>query len=147
MDQETQMDDEMSAGAQNLNWLVSAFAGRAAGVTRAIVVSSDGLLIAMSDGVERARADQLSAVASGLASLSHGAARCLDNRAVKQMIVEMEGEFLFVMAVSDGSALCVTADATADLGLVGYEMGMLVRRVGEELTPALRDELKASLPW
>jgi hypothetical protein len=138
--------DAMSAGAQNLNWLVAAFAARTAGVTRAIVVSSDGLLIAMSDGVARAQADQLSAVASGLASLSHGAARCVGNRVVKQMIIEMEGEFLFVMAVSDGSALCVTAEATADLGFIGYEMGMLVRRVGEALTPALRDELQAALP-
>jgi predicted regulator of Ras-like GTPase activity (Roadblock/LC7/MglB family) len=139
--------EEMSSGAQNLNWLVSAFAERSPGVTRAIVVSSDGLLIAMSGGVERTRADQLAAVASGLASLSHGAARCLDNAVVKQMIIEMEGEFLFVMAISDGSALCVTTDSTADLGFVGYEMGMLVRRVGEVLTPALRDELQAALPW
>jgi uncharacterized protein len=136
----------MSAEAESLNWLVSNFAGRTAGVTRALVISADGLLIAMSQGVDRTTADQLSAVASGLASLSHGAARCLGDRDVKQLIVEMDDEFLFVMAVSDGSALCVTATASADLGFVGYEMGMLVRRVGDAMTPALRDELQASLP-
>lgn len=136
----------MSADAESLNWLVSNFTSRTAGVTRSLVISADGLLIAMSDGVDRAKADQLSAVASGLASLSHGAARCLENGEVKQLIIEMDNEFLFVMAISDGSALCVTASSSADLGFVGYEMGMLVRRVGDALTPALRDELQASLP-
>jgi predicted regulator of Ras-like GTPase activity (Roadblock/LC7/MglB family) len=138
--------DRVSAEAESLNWLVSNFTSRTAGVTRSLVISADGLLIAMSEEVDRATADQLSAVASGLASLSHGAARCLGSRDVKQLIVEMDGEFLFVMAISDGSALCVTASASADLGFVGYEMGMLVRRVGDALTPALRDELRAALP-
>ena len=138
--------ERLSAGAQNLNWLVSSFAKRVAGVNRALVVSADGLLIAMSDGVDRAKGDQLAAIVSGLASLAHGASRCLENRAVKQMIVEMDGEFLFTMAISDGSTLCVTASDAADLGFVGYEMGLLVSRVGGALTPALRSELQSSLP-
>ena len=36
-------------------------------------------------------------------------------------IIEMEGEFLFVMAISDGSALCVTASVSADLGFIPLE--------------------------
>lgn len=138
--------ETLSNEAQNLNWLVSSFATRVAGVTRALVVSADGLLIAMSESVDRAKADQLAAITSGLSSLTHGAARCLGNQTVKQLIVEMEGEFLFVMSVSDGSALCVTASATADLGFVGYEMTLLVSRVGGALTPAMRFELQSSLP-
>ncbi len=138
--------DRLSAGAQNLNWLVSTFATRVGGVTRALVVSADGLLIAMSDGVERTQGDQLSAIVSGLASLAQGACRCLGDRAVRQMILELEGEFLFAMAISDGSTLCVTASSDADLGFVGYEMGLVVSRVGDALTPALRTELQSSLP-
>ncbi|MPY91939.1 MAG: roadblock/LC7 domain-containing protein [Acidimicrobiia bacterium] len=138
--------ERLSADAQNLNWLVSSFAGRVAGVTRALVVSADGLLIAMSVEVDRTKGDQLAAIVSGLASLAHGARRCLGNRMVKQMIVEMDGEFLFAMTISDGSTLCVTASAGSDLGFVGYEMGLLVSRVGDALTPALRSELQSSLP-
>jgi uncharacterized protein len=31
----------------------------------------------------------------------------------------------------------------ADIGLVGYEMSLLVARIGQVLTPALREELSA----
>jgi hypothetical protein len=36
----------------------------------------------------------------------------------------------------------VLADADCDVGSVGYEMTLLIERVGEMLTPALVDELK-----
>jgi predicted regulator of Ras-like GTPase activity (Roadblock/LC7/MglB family) len=137
----------LSADAENLNWLVSNFARRVPAVTSALVVSADGLLLAMSDDVDRSSGDQLSAAVSGLASLAQAASRCLHGKPVKQMIVEMEGEFLFVMSISDGSALCVMTGDDADLGFVGYEMGLLVSRVGDALTPGLRSELQSTLPW
>src|SRR6266508_3768160 len=65
---------QLSREAQNLNWLVNNFVQSTAGVAHATVVSSDGLLLAISDRLERARADQLAAVASGLASLTAAAA-------------------------------------------------------------------------
>src|SRR6266540_1384012 len=68
---------QLSKEAQNLNWLVNNFVRNVPGVAHAIVVSSDGLLMAVSDRLDRARADQLSAVASGLASLTQGAARSI----------------------------------------------------------------------
>ena len=69
---------QSSAGKRsNLNWLVSNFARSTPGVAHAIVVSADGLLMAVSERLDRARADQLAAVASGLASLTQGAARCV----------------------------------------------------------------------
>src|SRR5581483_9356136 len=65
----------MSQEAESLNWLISNFVERVPGVAHTIVVSSDGLLIASSEGLTRDRADQLAAVASGLASLTQGSAR------------------------------------------------------------------------
>lgn len=50
------------------------------------------------------------------------------------------------MSISDGSCLAVLADAQCDVGLVGYEMSMLVARAGAVLTPELRRELQATLP-
>jgi predicted regulator of Ras-like GTPase activity (Roadblock/LC7/MglB family) len=49
------------------------------------------------------------------------------------------------MAVSDGSSLAVLASPDSDIGLVGYEMALLVDRTGDVLTPALRTELQGSL--
>ena len=77
---------QLSREAQNLNWLVSNFARSVPGVAHAIVVSADGLLMAVSERLDRARADQLAAVASGLASLTQGAARCFDAGAVNQSL-------------------------------------------------------------
>src|SRR4029453_14724884 len=42
----------------------------------------------------------------------------------------MEKGFLFVMSVSDGSCLAVLASPSCDIGLVGYEMALLVARTG-----------------
>jgi uncharacterized protein len=137
---------QLSKEAQNLNWLVNNFVRNVPGVAHAVVVSSDGLLMAVSDRLDRARADQLAAVASGLASLTQGAARVFDAGVVNQTIVEMERGFLFVMSVSDGSVLSVLASPSCDIGLVGYEMALLVARTGDVLTPQLRAELQAALP-
>nr|WP_307251144.1 roadblock/LC7 domain-containing protein [Kineosporia succinea] len=118
--------------------MVDGFAQRVPGVAHAAVVSADGLLIASSAGLPRDRADQLSAVASGLGSLTNGASSLFAAGAVVQTVVEMQGGFLLLMAVSDGSWLGVLAAPTADIGLVGYEMTMLVDRVGQHLSPQIR---------
>jgi len=136
----------LSKDAQNLNWLVSNFAKSVPGAAHAIVLSADGLLLAVSERLDRDRADQLAAVASGLASLTQGAARIFSGGQVTQTIVEIERGFLFVMAVSDGSCLAVLAAPSCDVGLIGYEMALLVARTGEVLTPELRAELQAALP-
>jgi predicted regulator of Ras-like GTPase activity (Roadblock/LC7/MglB family) len=137
---------QLSREAQSLNWLVSNFARSVPGAAHAIVLSADGLLLAVSERLDRARADQLAAVASGLASLTQGAARIFSGGQVTQTVVEMEKGFLFVMAVSDGSCLAVLAAPSCDVGLIGYEMALLVARTGEVLTPELRAELQAALP-
>ena len=137
---------ELSADARNLNWLVSTFVDRVPGVQDAVVVSADGLPMALSDGLDRDTADRFAAVASGLVGLAHGAASRFGGGAVHQVIVEMERSFLFVTGISDGSCLAVVAEATCDVGLVGYEMAVLVERVGRVVTPELRAELQAALP-
>jgi len=140
------MTIELSKDAQSLNWLVESFVRNTAGVAHAAVVSTDGLLIAVSERLDRDRADQLAAIASGLESLTQGAARLFVAGSVNQTVVEMEKGFLFVMSVRDGSCLAVLAAPACDVGVVGYEMAMLVAKVGDVLTPQLRAELQAVLP-
>ncbi|MCK9874901.1 roadblock/LC7 domain-containing protein [Frankia sp. AgPm24] len=136
----------VSSDAQNLNWLINNFVDRVPGVAHTVVVSADGLLLAVSDGFPRDRADQLAAVASGLVSLTQGAARVFEAGAVTQTVVEMEHGFLFIMAISDGASMAVLAAPSCDIGLVGYEMALLVSRARDVLTPALRAELQGTLP-
>jgi predicted regulator of Ras-like GTPase activity (Roadblock/LC7/MglB family) len=50
----------------------------------------------------------------------------------------MESAFLFVMAAGEGSCIAVLAAQGADVGLVAYEMTLLVARVGEHLAVARR---------
>jgi uncharacterized protein len=135
----------MSQAAQNLNWLITNFVDNTPGVSHTVVVSADGLLLAMSEGFPRDRADQLAAVASGLTSLTAGASRIFEGGAVNQTVVEMERGFLFIMSISDGSSLAVLAHPDADIGLVGYEMALLVDRAGTVLTPDVRAELQGSI--
>ena len=94
---------------QDLSWLLANFADRVPGVAHAIAVSADGLLLAASRDLPRDRADQLAAIASGLVSLTQGAARCFEGGAVLQTVVEMDNGFLFLMSISDGSSFAVLA--------------------------------------
>jgi hypothetical protein len=125
-------------------WLVTDFTERVPGVAHAIVVSADGLLLSASVRLPVDRADQLAAVASGLSSLTQGAARCFEAGAVRETVVEMERGVMLVMAVSDGSSLAVLAAPNCDIGQVAYEMALLVERVGQMLTPELRAELQGT---
>jgi hypothetical protein len=137
---------QLSADARNLNWLVGNFARATPGVAHAMVISADGLPVAISERLDRQRADQLAAIGSGLASLTIGASRCFDGGVVKQCVVEMEGGFMFIMSISDGSCLAVLAATNCNVGVVAYEMAVLVARAGDVLTPSLRAELQATLP-
>jgi uncharacterized protein len=131
--------------ARNFNWLLNSFAERTAGVSDAVAVSSDGLLMAMSSTLARPSAEQLAAIISGMVSLGHGASVCFGFDGLEQVIVAMRRGFLFVSSISDGSCLGVVANRDCDIGLVGYQTTLLVERVGAVLTPALVTELKQEM--
>ncbi len=140
------MTATLSSEARNVNWLVANFVERVPGVRHALVVSSDGLPMAVSEELSREAADRFAAVASGLIGLANGVSVPFRAGRVHEVIIEMEHAFLFVTGISDGSCLAVLSAAGSDVGMVGYEMALLVERCGTVLTPALRAELRASLP-
>lgn len=135
----------LEPGAADVNFLLANFADETPGVADAIVVSSDGLLLAMSSGLNREEADRFAAAASGLISLAHGAAAPFDGGAVHEIVIELEAGFIFVTGISDGSTMAVMASDDCDVGLVGYQMGRLADRCGAVLTPAMRSALQESL--
>ncbi|MFI9388314.1 roadblock/LC7 domain-containing protein [Kutzneria sp. NPDC052558] len=122
----------------DLNWLLDNLVERVVDARHAVVLSADGLLIGKSDGLSRDDSDQLSAMASAFQSLARGAGRHFGGGQVRQTIVEMEHAFLFVTAAGRGACLAVLAEENADIGLIAYEMNLLVKQVGVYLSAAPR---------
>jgi predicted regulator of Ras-like GTPase activity (Roadblock/LC7/MglB family) len=128
--------------ARNFNWLLSNFVEETAGVTDAVAVSSDGLLIARSNTLNQQEGEQLCAIISGCASLADASDRLLDGNGLERVIMAMHLGFLFVCAIADGSCLGVVATRDCDVASVGYQATELVAKAGDLLTPDLREELK-----
>ena len=137
--------DRLSTEAQQFNWLLSQFAGTTPEVVDAIAVSSDGLLIAMSNTLNRANADRLAAITSAIISLAQGAGRVYDLGNPNKVIIDLDGGFLLVSSISMGATLGVLASRAANLGNLAYEMALFANRAGEVVSPALIEELKGSV--
>ena len=139
-----QGDEPMNRPAtmQDMGWLLTNFADSVAGIAHVVAVSADGLLLASSRDLPADRADQLAAITSGVVSLTEGASRMFSAGAVLQTVIEMDSGYLFLMSISDGSSMAVLAARSCDVGQVGYEMALLVERVGAALVPLPRDAVR-----
>jgi uncharacterized protein len=131
--------------ASQFNWLLNNFVQDTSGVADAVAVSSDGLLMARSESLDDAGADQVAAIISGFVSLGQGAVRCFAFEELNQIIIAMKGGYLFVSAMGKAGCLGVVATPRCDIGNVGYQMALLVERCGQMLTPELVTELKAQV--
>jgi predicted regulator of Ras-like GTPase activity (Roadblock/LC7/MglB family) len=127
-----------NSAREQLGWLLDNLVSRVANVRQALVLSRDGLVVAKSQTMTREEGEQLSAIAAGLQSLARGAGQQVGAGEVRQTIVELDGAFLFVMAAGRGTCLAVLAAGETDLGVMAYEMAMLIRRMGAHLTAAPR---------
>jgi uncharacterized protein len=121
-----------------IDWQLTDLARRVPGVRGVVLVSADGLCLAVSEAVDDTLGDQLAAAASGLAGLAAGAALLLRAGPVAQTVLEMDGGYLLVGAVGAAGLLAVHTDRHCDLGLVGYESALVAARVGHSLEPGVR---------
>ncbi len=128
------MASTRSANVEDLSWLLNDFANQVVGARHAVLLSSDGLLLAHSDELGVDLADQLAAMASSLQSLATQTGQLFDGGSVKQTLIEMDRLFLFLTKSGQGTRLAVFAEATADIELIGHEMTRLVTRVGQHLS-------------
>ena len=128
-----------AAAMQEMSWLLSNFADSVAGIAHVVAVSADGLLLASSRDLPADRGDQLAAISAGVVSLTDGASRMFQAGSVLQTVIEMDSGYLFLMSISDGSCMAVLAARSCDVGQVGYEMALLVERVGKALVPDRRE--------
>ena len=131
------MDHEAGAGNRvgQLDWLLDDLVRRVGPVAKAVILSQDGMALGASQTLGRDDAEHLAALAAGFQSLARGAERHFGSGggAVRQTIIEMESGFLLVCAAGSGTCLAVIAEQGADLGLVAYEMAILVRRTGDHI--------------
>jgi uncharacterized protein len=124
--------------AANLSWLLNDLVDRVPSARQAVVLSADGLMLGQSRGLTREDAEHLSAIAAGFQSLAKGASRHFRTGPVRQTVVEMESGYLFVTSAGMGACLALISAADADIGLIAYEMTMLVARVGQNMTSSTR---------
>jgi uncharacterized protein len=121
-----------------LSWLLDDLVKRVPQVSKAVMLTQDGLAIGASNGLSREDAEHLAALAAGFQSMARGAGEHFGGGRVRQTIIEMESAFLFVSAAGQGTCLAVLSTGDADIGLVAYEMAVLVRRSNEHLGVAAR---------
>lgn len=135
---------EQAGTAAQLSWLLDSFVQRVNDLRQAVVLSRDGLVMAAAQSVSREEADHLAALAAGLQGLARGAMEHCEASEVRQTIIELDSAFLFVMAAGEGTCLAVVSSADANVGVIAYEMAMMVRRMGKYL--AARPRLDAHEP-
>jgi predicted regulator of Ras-like GTPase activity (Roadblock/LC7/MglB family) len=134
------MNDDVMVRARKdgLNWLLDDLVKRLAGAERAIALSGDGLLLGRSATVDRESAEHLAAMASAFQSLSRGVGTTFGKGAVQQTVVELEYGYLVVTEGGAGACLALLASVHADLGMVAYEMNVIVQQVGATLSASPR---------
>ena len=121
-----------------LDWLLDDLLRRVPHLTKAVILSQDGMTLGASQTLQRDDAEHLAALAAGVQSLARGASRYFGGGAARQTVIEMESGFLLVTAAGSGTCLAVITGPGADLGLVAYEMAVLVRRSSEHIRVGTR---------
>lgn len=128
-------------GEMGVGPLLDELAGSLPGTEGVVVLSTDGLELAMSSGTVAHRASHLSAIAAGLHAIADAANRNNGGRRVDQTVVEMDYRMLVIVPVSAGALLAVVFDAVTDLSgardKIAWFAGRLsVHMADAELVPA-----------
>lgn len=141
----TNTTNASATSQSSLNFLLDGFVEETDGVIFAQTVSADGMHLASSGMFDRATHDTFAAIASGLTSLTDGAVENFGMGPVTRQIIETSDGWILLSRMSTTAAIGVTARKDADLGLIGYEMARLAKRLGVMLSPDVIDRLKQSL--
>jgi predicted regulator of Ras-like GTPase activity (Roadblock/LC7/MglB family) len=130
------MNNDMTGTARTdrLNWLLDDLVRRLAGAEKAVVLSGNGLPLGRSAALDGADAEHLAAMASAFSSLSRGVGTTFGKGGVLQTVVELDDGYLVVTEAGAGACLALLASIHADLGMVAYEMNVIVQQVGGALS-------------
>ncbi|MCX4095562.1 roadblock/LC7 domain-containing protein [Nocardia sp. alder85J] len=131
-------DAMLGTPSGSLDWLLNNLVDQVSGADAAVVLSADGLPVAGSDRLTREQIEHLAAIASALHSLGRGIGTHFGRGALRQTVIELEGGYLVASEAGDGACLALLAGLDADLGLIGYEMTVLVGQVRKQLAATPR---------
>ncbi|MFJ2478363.1 roadblock/LC7 domain-containing protein [Streptomyces sp. NPDC087659] len=111
------------------------------GTRHAILLSSDGMLRARSQGISRDEADRQAAALAGLQSISRSTTEFCGASETpwRQTLVEFAGGFVFLIAAGPGAYLAVSTSENVDMEAVTFRMHKLVDRLGKELSTPVRE--------
>jgi predicted regulator of Ras-like GTPase activity (Roadblock/LC7/MglB family) len=127
-------DAQVQAARNALNWLLDGLVNRVPGSEHALVLSADGLPLARSKSLDREDGEHLAAIASALHSLARGVGERFRKGTLQQTVVELAKGYLVVTEAGQGTCLALLAAIDADLGLVAYEVNVILEQVGEQLS-------------
>lgn len=133
----------MTTANQSLVWLLEQLVERTPGAKHAVVLSRDGLKLCWTSSLTIDQADQLAAIASGIASLSGAASVEFGNGSgdVRHAMTEFDGGLLLIIEAGEGAHLTVVAGDEADAGVIGHNMHELVERLGDNLAAEPREQV------
>jgi predicted regulator of Ras-like GTPase activity (Roadblock/LC7/MglB family) len=121
-----------------VGFLLDDYRERVAGVSHAVALSADGMLIAKTEDLPRDQGEKLAAITSGLVSLLDGANRAFGGGGVQSNLTELTNGYLITMSVNAGGSVMVLAAKNCDIGTVSHELSELIDKVGAALTPSTR---------
>ncbi|WP_405824401.1 roadblock/LC7 domain-containing protein [Streptomyces sp. NBC_00838] len=107
----------------------------------AVLLSADGLLMATSKDVDRDLADTVSALSSGMQSLSHNAkvfSSGTEEDVWEQTMVQFGASFLFLVSTGKRSCLVVTAEREVNVQALSARIHKTITSLREALEQAPR---------
>jgi predicted regulator of Ras-like GTPase activity (Roadblock/LC7/MglB family) len=132
---------------QNLGFLLNRFRRAHPPLIAALATSGDGLLLAMSEGIERDEADTVSASITGVMSLGKGAAKVLGAGHMEVAVLQMSGGWVVSYTPSDHVVLIALAPLTGlDIGAVQHGLVLLGEQIADALNPGPRTSSAAAIP-
>ena len=102
--------------ASELDWLLDDLVARVVHISKAVILSRDGLAIGASAGLARRTRTTSRRPRRDSRAWPGASGRHFGGGPARQIIIEMESEFLFVTAAGEGSCLAVLSAASADVG-------------------------------
>ncbi|MET8795651.1 roadblock/LC7 domain-containing protein [Nocardia sp. NPDC004568] len=117
----------------DLSWLLEELVSGLPDAESAVLLSTDGLLMGRSAGLERTEAERFAAMASAFHSLARSAGSHFEAGGVCQTVVELDRAVLFITAAGSNACLALLAGDSANMGMVAFEMNRTVQRVGSHL--------------
>lgn len=136
---------QTSADLTSFTGVLTGFVETRAGVREVMAVSPDGLLLACSFNEVQGDVEHFAAISAGLSTLTSGAADCFGFTGVRQMVVELDADYLILASLGTGAMLAVVAEQDCDIIRVGYEAALLAQQCTAVLSPALVEELRSAL--